>query len=85
MSKVSGYWQRAKECRGLAKRSRSADHRQMLLNIAATWESLADDRIRPLKDWSELPTWKKRQGRAVGTPSTRHRGASSTRHRGARC
>jgi hypothetical protein len=46
MSKVSEYRQHAKECRGLAKQSRSAEHRQMLLNIAATWESLADDRIR---------------------------------------
>jgi hypothetical protein len=43
MSKVSEY---AKECRGLAKQSRSAEHREMFLNIAATWESLANDRIK---------------------------------------
>jgi hypothetical protein len=46
MSKVSEYRQHAKECRGLAKRSRSLEHREMLLNIAATWESLANDRIK---------------------------------------
>src|SRR3982075_3038737 len=44
--KPEGEWQHAKECRGLAKRSRSLEHREMLLNIAATWESLANDRIK---------------------------------------
>ena len=34
MRKVSEYRQHAKECRGLAKQSRSAEHRQMLLNMA---------------------------------------------------
>ena len=34
MSKVSEYRQHAKECRGLAKRSRSPEHREMLLDIA---------------------------------------------------
>jgi len=38
MSKVSEYRQHARECRGLAKQSRSAEHREMFLNIAATWE-----------------------------------------------
>jgi hypothetical protein len=46
MSKVSEYRQHAKECRVLAHKSRSSEHRDMLLNMAATWESLADDRIR---------------------------------------
>jgi hypothetical protein len=46
MSKVSEYRHHAKECRGLAKQSRSAEHREMFLNIAATWESLANDRIK---------------------------------------
>ena len=40
------YRQHAKECRGLANQSRLLEHRQMLLNIAATWESLANDRIK---------------------------------------
>jgi hypothetical protein len=46
MSKVSECRQHAKECRGLANQSRSAQHREMFLNIAATWESLANDRIK---------------------------------------
>jgi len=46
MRKVSQYRQHAKECRGLANQSRSPEHRQMPLNIAATWESLANDRIK---------------------------------------
>ena len=46
MRKVSEYRQHAKECRGLANQSRLPEHRQMLLNIAATWELLANDRIK---------------------------------------
>ena len=45
MRKVSEYRQHTKECRGLANQSRSPEHRQMLLNIAATWESLVNDRM----------------------------------------
>jgi hypothetical protein len=46
MNKVSEYRQLPKECRVLAHRSRSSQHRDMLLDMAATWESLADDRIK---------------------------------------
>jgi hypothetical protein len=46
MRKVSEYRQHAKECRGLAKTVRSPQHRDMLINMAATWESLAADRIK---------------------------------------
>ena len=46
MSKVSEYRQHAKECRVLAHKSRSSEHRDMLLNMAATWESLPADRIK---------------------------------------
>ena len=38
MSKVSEYRQHPKECRVLAHRSRSSQHRDMLLDMAATWE-----------------------------------------------
>jgi hypothetical protein len=41
MSKVSKYRQHAKECRSLAKTVRFSQHREMLLNMAAAWESLA--------------------------------------------
>jgi hypothetical protein len=46
MSKVSEYRQHAKECRALAHKSKSSQHRDMLMNMAATWESLADNRIK---------------------------------------
>jgi hypothetical protein len=46
MSKIPEYRQHAKECRSLAERSRSPKYREMLLNIAAAWESLANDRIK---------------------------------------
>jgi hypothetical protein len=45
MSKVSEYRQHAKECRGLAKTVRSPQHREILLDMAATWDRLAADRI----------------------------------------
>jgi len=46
MKKVSEYREHAEECRALARRSKSPADRDMLLNMAATWDSLADDRIR---------------------------------------
>ena len=59
MRKVSEYRQHAKECRGLAKQSRSAEHRQTLLNIAATWESLANDRIRTAEGLERIAKFEK--------------------------
>ena len=66
MSKVSEYRHHAKGCRGLAKQSRSAEHRQMFLNIAATWESLANDRIKTAEGLEriaklEKAAWKSRK------------------------
>jgi len=49
MSKVSEYRQHAKECRGLAKTMKSPQHREILLDMAATWERLAEDRIKTAK------------------------------------
>jgi hypothetical protein len=70
MRKVSEYRQHAKECRGLAKQSRSAEHRQMPLNIAATWESLANDRIRTAEGLGRIANWKKPHGRAASPRNT---------------
>jgi hypothetical protein len=64
MSKVSEYRKHAKECRGLAKRSRSAEHREMLLNIAATWESLADDRIKTTEGLERIANLEKAAGKS---------------------
>jgi len=44
--KVSEYRQHADECRTLARRARAPEHRDMLLNMAATWDSLAEERIK---------------------------------------
>ena len=62
--KVSEYRQHAKECRGLAKQSRSAEHRQMLLNMAVTWESLANDRIRTAEGLERIAKLEKAAGKS---------------------
>jgi hypothetical protein len=46
MKKVSEYKEHAEECRALARTSKSAEHREMLLNMAATWDALADSRLK---------------------------------------
>jgi hypothetical protein len=44
MKKASEYHQHAGECRELAARATTDDQRQMLLKMAETWESLANER-----------------------------------------
>jgi hypothetical protein len=44
MKKASEYRHHAEECRTLARRARSAEDRDMLLNMADPWENLARDR-----------------------------------------
>ena len=56
MRKVSEYRQHAKECR--------AEHRQMLLNMAVTWESLANDRIRTAEGLERIAKLEKAAGRS---------------------
>jgi hypothetical protein len=46
MRKVSEYREHADDCRKLAGRAASPSHRDMLLNMSATWDSLAEDRIK---------------------------------------
>jgi hypothetical protein len=46
MKKVSEYREHAEECRTLARRSKAPEDREMLLNMAATWDSLAEERIK---------------------------------------
>jgi hypothetical protein len=55
---------------GLAKQSRSAEHRQMLLNMAVTLNRSPTIVSGPQKAGSELPSWKKPQGGAVGPRNT---------------
>ena len=48
MKKVSEYRAHAEECRMLARRTKSAEDRAMLLNMAATWDSLAEAREKKM-------------------------------------
>jgi hypothetical protein len=45
MEKVKDYCAHADECRSMANRARSPGDKAMLVNVAATWESLAVDRL----------------------------------------
>jgi hypothetical protein len=44
MKKAIEYRRHADKCRRMAGRANSSEHRQMLLTMAATWDSLAADR-----------------------------------------
>jgi hypothetical protein len=44
MRKASEYHLRAEECRGLASRAENPDHKSMLVTMAETWETLAQQR-----------------------------------------
>jgi len=44
MKKASEYRQHADECRQLAARMEVGEHRDQLLEMAATWDRLADER-----------------------------------------
>jgi hypothetical protein len=63
MRKVSEYRQHAKECR-LGEAIETAEHRQMLLNMAVTWESLANDRIRTAEGLERIAKLEKAAGRS---------------------
>ena len=64
MSKIPEYRQHAKECRGLAKTVRSPQHRDMLINMAATWESLAADRIKTAEGLERIANLEKAAGKS---------------------
>jgi hypothetical protein len=44
MKKVEEYRAHAEECRSMAGRARTPREKDMLINMAATWESVAVDR-----------------------------------------
>jgi hypothetical protein len=46
MDRVIDFRRHADECRQLARRSRSVDERAMLLDMAASWDTLAANRQR---------------------------------------
>ena len=50
MDKSADYMKHAKECRGLAKHMESGEQRDQLMNMAETWEVLARERERTLRN-----------------------------------
>lgn len=56
MKTVVEYRKHAEECRTLAKRARSPEEREMILQMAATWEDLAHARERKITAERPVPT-----------------------------
>ena len=54
MKKASEYRQHARECHALAARMDSGEHRDQLLEMAQTWERLADERSSLVRRHPEL-------------------------------
>jgi hypothetical protein len=54
MRKIEDYRLRAQECRDLAARARNESDRQMLLNMAETWETMAVGRAEQLQRQKRL-------------------------------
>jgi hypothetical protein len=54
MKKASEYRQHAEECRLLASRMDVGEHRDQLLQMAATWERLANERSQLIRRHPEL-------------------------------
>lgn len=50
MKKASEYKQHALECRALARTTQIDEHRAQLLKMAETWETLAIERERMLRE-----------------------------------
>jgi hypothetical protein len=48
MKKVEEYRSHAEECRTMARRARSARERDLLLNMARTWDDLATSRAEQI-------------------------------------
>jgi hypothetical protein len=62
MKKVSEYREHAEECRTLARRSKTPEDRDMLLNMAATWDSLAEERTKAAERQQRLAQLEREDG-----------------------
>jgi hypothetical protein len=49
MQKIEDYRGHAEECRTMARRARSPQEREMLLNMARTWDDLAVHRVEQIE------------------------------------
>ena len=54
MKKASEYRQHAQECRALARGTNESEHRSQLLEMAATWDRLAEERSDLVRRHPEL-------------------------------
>jgi hypothetical protein len=54
MKKIEEYREHAEECRALARRSKTQADRDMLLNMAATWDGLAEGRAKTIANRERL-------------------------------
>jgi hypothetical protein len=55
MKKAGDYLKHAKDCRALAKQMESGEQRDQLMKMAETWEVLARERERTLRNRGEEP------------------------------
>ena len=53
MRTAAEYRKHAEECQAMAKRAKTAEEREMISNMAATWRTLADQRERLLEKRAE--------------------------------
>jgi hypothetical protein len=58
VKKASEYRQHAEECRALAKQVPEGAQRDQLLEMAKTWDALAEDRGRSVQDRTETDVLK---------------------------
>jgi hypothetical protein len=54
MQKVEAYRKHGEECRTLAERARSSDEREMLLDMAKTWEGLETARMAQISQQQRM-------------------------------
>jgi hypothetical protein len=71
MKKASEYRLHAKECRDLAAKMDLGVHRDQLLQLAAHWENLAEERLQLVRRHPELAL--PGEGEADGGPGGLHR------------
>jgi hypothetical protein len=65
MKKIDDYRDHASECRSMANRARSPEDKAMLLNMAATWESLAVDRLAHIDRLARIEKLEKRVAASI--------------------
>jgi hypothetical protein len=70
MRRIADYRRHAEECRTLARQADSPEERGQLLNMAATWESLAQERESALASGLAAPV----DGEAVAVRTLRPEG-----------